>query len=278
MTTNKSREPHKTALITGASAGIGQELAQVFAAHGFDLVLVARRQDRLEALAHSLRSAHGIEVTIIAIDLAEPEAPQSVVQTVQRKGLTVKVLINNAGVNFHGDFKDIALKNHLELLQLNIVALTTLTHLCVQTMVKRGRWPHLECRLAGSLPAGTEPGGVCRLQGLCAFLHRGTCRGIARHGSFGDRALSWLYRHCNVEHRFGDDGSTDSGAKLPGRGVSSGGPGSLSSLPERRSSPRLWTHQPTGCTLDAVPTPLASAHADRTVGQDEAVSRASPLP
>jgi len=133
-----SKDSRRTVLITGASSGIGRALAAVFAEHGFDLVVVARRQPELENLAGALRAAHGIEVTVIASDLTLPQAPQNVFQTVRQQGIEVEVLVNNAGVNFHGDFKDIALENHLKLLQLNIVALTVLTHLYLQPMVKRG--------------------------------------------------------------------------------------------------------------------------------------------
>ena len=133
-----AQEHGQTALITGASTGIGQELAKEFAAHGFDLVVVARRQNKLETLASLLRAAYGIEVTVIASDLTTPQAPQTLFQAVQQQGITVEVLINNAGINFHGDFKDVILENHLELLQLNIVALTALTHLYVRPMVERG--------------------------------------------------------------------------------------------------------------------------------------------
>jgi short-subunit dehydrogenase len=132
------KERQQTALISGASAGIGRALAKVFAEHGFDLVVVARRQDELETLANSLQIAHGIEVTAITSDLTAPQAAQNLFQAVQRRGIHVEVLVNNAGINFHGDFKDITLEDHLELLQLNIVALTALTHLYVRPMVEHG--------------------------------------------------------------------------------------------------------------------------------------------
>ncbi len=134
----QAKERRQTALITGASSGIGRELAKVFAEHGFDLVVVARRQQELETLASSLQALHGIAVTVIASDLTVPQAPQALFQAVQQQGITIEVLVNNAGINFHGDFKDIALENHLELVQLNISALTALTHCHVRTMVERG--------------------------------------------------------------------------------------------------------------------------------------------
>ena len=138
MMTETAEVRRQTALITGASAGIGRELATVFAEHGFDLVVVARRQHELETLAESLRAGHGVEVTVIALDLTIPVAPQTLFETTQRQGIEVDVLVNNAGISFHGDFKDIALENHLALIQLNISALTALTHLYLRPMVERG--------------------------------------------------------------------------------------------------------------------------------------------
>ena len=128
----------RTALITGASAGIGRELAIVFAEQGFNLVVVARRRHELDTLAADLKSDHGIEVTVVATDLTVPAAPYTLFETVQRQGIEVDVLVNNAGINFYGDFKDISLENHLSLIQLNIGALTALTHLCMRPMVERG--------------------------------------------------------------------------------------------------------------------------------------------
>jgi short-subunit dehydrogenase len=134
----QASERRQTALITGASAGIGRELAQVFAEHGFNLVVVARRHQELETLAGSLRADQGAEVTVIASDLTAPQAPRNLFQAIQQRGIEVDILVNNAALNFHGDFKDIALENHLELVQLNISALTALTHWYVRLMVERG--------------------------------------------------------------------------------------------------------------------------------------------
>jgi short-subunit dehydrogenase len=132
-------ESPQTALITGASVGIGQQLAKIFAEHGFNLVIVARRRSVLEEIARRLPADHGITVVPIACDLTAPQAPQTVLQTVQQHGIDIDVLVNNAGINHHGNFKDIRLEDHLELIQLNIAALTALTHLFVQPMVERGR-------------------------------------------------------------------------------------------------------------------------------------------
>src|SRR5512134_3255639 len=95
-----AEQGRQTALITGASAGIGRELAAVFAEHGFDLVVVARRQQELETLAESLKAGHGIKVTVVAMDLTTPGAPQTLFETTQRQGIEVEVLVNNAGISF----------------------------------------------------------------------------------------------------------------------------------------------------------------------------------
>ncbi len=151
--TEKAEDRRQTALITGASAGIGRELAAVFAEHGFDLVVVARRRQELETLAESLKAGHGIKVTVIALDLTTPGAPQTLFETVQRQGIAVDVLVNNAGISFHGDFKDISLENHLALIQLNISALTALDSPVPAAHDGTGPWPDSECGVDQRLPA-----------------------------------------------------------------------------------------------------------------------------
>jgi hypothetical protein len=124
-------------LVTGASEGIGRELATVFAHNGFDLVLVARRRDKLEELAQQLATAHGIDAVVLPTDLSDADAPQAVLDDVVAKGLGIDVLVNNAGLLFEGEFKNITQQDHLRLLQLNIVALTALTRLFVGHMLER---------------------------------------------------------------------------------------------------------------------------------------------
>lgn len=128
----------ETALITGASAGIGAEIARVFAREGFDLVLVARRQDQLQALADEFSKAFGISVRTEAVDLSLPEASQQLFDTLSGAGITVDVLVNNAGILFDGNFHDISLEDHLRLVQVNISALVALTHLFLGPMRSRG--------------------------------------------------------------------------------------------------------------------------------------------
>ena len=128
----------KTALVTGASNGIGLELARVFANDGWDLAIVARSEDTLAALAAELR-ASGRSVLVVPCDLARDGAAQTVFDACARAGLTIDALANNAGIATHGRFVDIPLDAELEELHLNVVALTHLTKLFVPPMVARGR-------------------------------------------------------------------------------------------------------------------------------------------
>ena len=91
-------------VITGASSGIGAELARVFAQRGSSLVLVARRRERLEALAGELTSSHGISVETLVFDLEDPAAPQALLAALESRGITVDTLVNNAGFGLRGAF------------------------------------------------------------------------------------------------------------------------------------------------------------------------------
>jgi short-subunit dehydrogenase len=124
-------------LITGASAGIGAEFARIFATKGHDLVLVARRQEKLEALADELR-ARGVGVTVIARDLASPGAAATLVETCASLGLDVDILINNAGVAYGGAFRKMDVAAVTALVQLNVVALAELTARLLPSMLARG--------------------------------------------------------------------------------------------------------------------------------------------
>ncbi|HOM12134.1 MAG TPA: SDR family NAD(P)-dependent oxidoreductase [Rubrivivax sp.] len=134
MATNAGR----TALVTGASSGIGEALARCFAGGGFDLVLVARSAAKLQALAAELQAAHSVAVRVLPADLAAPGAAAALHAALRRRRVAVDVLVNNAGVLEHGAFTDIAASRHQQLIDLNIGALTAMLAQFVPDMRERG--------------------------------------------------------------------------------------------------------------------------------------------
>lgn len=128
-----------TALVTGASGGIGEELVRLFAADGHDLVLVARSEEKLKRLAEELGTKRNVRVRVIPSDLSRPEAPREIFDELEREGVRVDALVNNAGIGSWGLFAETDLTQELELLQINVVALTHLTKLFLPAMIARGR-------------------------------------------------------------------------------------------------------------------------------------------
>jgi short-subunit dehydrogenase len=126
-----------TALITGASLGIGYEMARLFARDGSNLVLVARTENKLTEVAGALQSAHGITVHVLVKDLARPEAPEEIYQKLQYLGVPVDVLVNNAGFGAYGLFAESDPQRDLDMIAVNITALTHLTRLFLPDMLKR---------------------------------------------------------------------------------------------------------------------------------------------
>ena len=127
----------QTALITGASSGIGLELARLFARDGYNLVLVARRAEKLNELKTELESAHKISVTVLSKDLTLPSAPQEIFEFTRAQGLSIDILVNNAGFGDRGFFAESNLQKQQEMIQLNVASLTTLTHLFLPKMIER---------------------------------------------------------------------------------------------------------------------------------------------
>jgi short-subunit dehydrogenase len=122
-------------LITGASSGIGFELAKIFAREKFNLVLVARNESRLNELAAHFRKQHGIEVKVLAKDLLHESAPQEIFDAL--RNTPVSILVNNAGIGWHGAFAETDLQRALDIMHVNMDALVRLTHLFVQPMLAR---------------------------------------------------------------------------------------------------------------------------------------------
>lgn len=139
MTTKEHMTSNSVALVTGASSGIGLELAKLLAVDGHDLVLVARRKDRLAQIKQELEAKHGVIVHVLAEDLSDPAAADRIHREIQRRKLDVDILINNAGLGLVGSFATTDWEKERSLLQVNMLALTQLTKLLLPAMLRRKR-------------------------------------------------------------------------------------------------------------------------------------------
>jgi short-subunit dehydrogenase len=143
----------ETVLITGASSGIGWELAKCFAADGSRLILTARNTEALQSLADQLHRTYNVEVTVLPADLSLTESPERIFKELQGRGITVDVLVNNAGFGAWGRFAGLPLERQLEMLQVNVTALVQLTGLFLPGMVQRRRGGILNvASVAGFVP------------------------------------------------------------------------------------------------------------------------------
>lgn len=146
--------PHRTALITGASAGIGAALAREYARNGWNLILTARREAALETLAAELKASHGVDAAVIAADLADPAAPAALIAEIDRRGLTVDGLVNNAGFSNTAGFIETDPAAQQAMLQVMLLAPVELARRLAPGMVERdfGRILNV-ASLAGTMPA-----------------------------------------------------------------------------------------------------------------------------
>ncbi len=144
----------KTALITGASSGIGLELARIFAREGHSLLITARREERLEGLKKELESEFDSDVVYFAADLSQPGAPEELFRFARDKSITVSFLVNNAGVGDYGFFAEADWERQAAIVDLNIRALTHLTHLFLPTLIEQER----ACILNVASTAAFQPG------------------------------------------------------------------------------------------------------------------------
>jgi len=128
-----------TALVTGASSGIGLEMARLLAARGYDLVLAARSAEALDRISAELEAGHGVRAFPVAIDLAEPGGMERLLEPIRSRGLTIDLLVNNAGFGLAGDFAQAPWPETNAMLQLNVVALTGLARALLPGMLERRR-------------------------------------------------------------------------------------------------------------------------------------------
>ena len=174
----------KTALVTGASAGIGKAFAALLAERGYDLALTARRADRLAAVAAEL-SRHGTQVHVLPADLADPAAPAALCEALGRRGLAIDVLVNNAGYGVPGRYVRSSWQQQADFLQVLVVAVAELTHRLLPPMIER-RWGRVVqiASLAALVPAA--PGHTLYAASK-AFLVKFT-EALAREVAAGRRA------------------------------------------------------------------------------------------
>jgi len=144
----------KTALVTGASSGIGKAFAELLAARGYGLVLTARRRDRLDELARQLTAQHGVPAHVIVDDLADPDASARIAEAVRNNGLRIDVLVNNAGYGVPGSYVNVAWADHQRFIQIMMTAVCDLTYRLLPAMVERG-WGRVIniASVAGMVPA-----------------------------------------------------------------------------------------------------------------------------
>lgn len=140
------------ALITGASSGIGYELAKVLAKDGKNIVIVARSQDKLEELKTEIENKYGTSVRVLPKDLSNPNAPQEIFSELEKDGVNVDVLVNNAGYCVYGMFSETDLQKELEMIQVNATSLIHLTKLFLKGMLEN------------------KSGSILNVASLCAFL------------------------------------------------------------------------------------------------------------
>ncbi|MDE2488508.1 MAG: SDR family oxidoreductase [Alphaproteobacteria bacterium] len=143
----------RLALVTGASAGIGAAFAKIFASHGYDVALTARRAERLETLAEEIRLGHGVETLVLPADLADPAAPAALLERLAGYGRSVDALVNNAGYGLPGAYVATRWKDQRDFLQVMVTAPCELAHRVLPGMVERrfGRIVNV-ASLAGLVP------------------------------------------------------------------------------------------------------------------------------
>ena len=177
--------PRRVAFVTGASSGIGEAFAEVIAAHGFDLVITARREARLRVVQSRLTEKYGVRVDVIVEDLEDPTAPARLCADLEARGLNVDVLVNNAGYGVPGSYVASGWDVHERFLQIMVVAVAELTHRLLPGMIERryGRIINV-ASLAGLVPA---PAGHTLYAAAKAFLIKfseSLGHEVRRHGVF----------------------------------------------------------------------------------------------
>lgn len=171
-----------TALVTGASAGLGVLFAEALAGRGHDLILTARREDRLEELAVRLRERHGIRVETIAADLAAPGAAESLMAEIGRRGLAVNLLVNNAGFGAAGQFAQVDRATLERMIAVNCRALMELCHLVLPGMIQMRSGAILNVASTAAFQPGPGMGVYYATKAFVLSLSEAIHSEVRRHG------------------------------------------------------------------------------------------------
>ena len=155
------RHQGETVLITGASSGIGREMARLFAGDGADLVLIARSEGRLRELAGQLAADYGVKAQVVPADLSRPAGPGEIVEALAQRHIDVDVLVNNAGFGAHGPVAAIGVARQLEMIEVNVAALTQLTALLLPGMLERRRGAILNVASTAAFQPGPNQAVYC---------------------------------------------------------------------------------------------------------------------
>ena len=246
----------RTALVTGASGGIGLALAREFARGGCDLVLAARHADVLEEAASELRETTGVTVTTRAIDLSTGAGPFDLFRKVGGEGIRIDVLVNNAGTGDHGTFVEGDVDRQRAMLELNVVALTTLTRLLLEPMVARGSGRILNVRsgrggyLRSRGPSGPPRSGISGREWCSAIARDPVFKAVAICGAVAARSEDRCviaHMGCSVAFRSTASppiwvGVRVTVAQCPGRTLGGMGQGLCKSVPSFVPSQGLRPH------------------------------------
>lgn len=161
----------KTVLITGASSGIGLELSKVFAKHEYNLVMVSQNSDNLQKAKEIVqRDNPKVKLYTIAKDLSEPSAPEEIFEYIKKNSIQVDILVNNAGIQVYGKFHETELQNTLQLMNVNIYAMTKLTRLFVDGMLKRGSGKILNVASTGAFQPCPLNSAYCASKAFVLYL------------------------------------------------------------------------------------------------------------
>ena len=174
--------PAETALITGASSGIGEELAELFARDKSSLILVARSEDKLRALADRLSKTYGIQTLVLVSDLSRPQAAQTLFEAVTAAGWTVDCLVNNAGFGGMGYCDEMSQSHLSDMIQVNVMALTELTRLILPGMVSRKRGQILNVASTASFQPGPNAAVYYASKAYVRFFSEGLQTELAGTG------------------------------------------------------------------------------------------------